>query len=338
MPRAPKQEILYQEQLNVPEFFLRWATPAEVALYRADRLKCNTIAEIGAGIGGQTIAFAKECKKVIAVEIDKKQTDILKDNLKRLNITNVTVISEDGLSNFVVNMIKSEKPDIIFCDTARKTEGERSIDDLRPNIEKVIEKYSDITDKIAIEVPPFTKDLDRLKGNYEKEFLSLYGKLNRLTLYFNKLRKTGRAAVSLPEGTRIEDRDVPKIETSESAVPFSYLYTIDPAVVLSGLIDELAAHFKANLIEMNKKSYFLSKERIKSDFLQGYKILDICDNNFNTILNSLIKLDAGKVVIRYNILPEDYWKERNKYENRLSGEREVHVFANKEAILCTSMN
>jgi len=65
MARAPKQEILYQEKLIAGKY-LRFATPADVAKYRAERLYCNIIAEIGAGIGGQTIAFAEKCRKVIA--------------------------------------------------------------------------------------------------------------------------------------------------------------------------------------------------------------------------------------------------------------------------------
>jgi len=334
--RAPKQDILHQNELNIPKEYIRFATPAGVALYRAERLKCNVIAEIGCGIGGQTIGFAKKCKKVISIEVDKKQIKIAKSNIERLGIKNIEFIWGDALSKKVIEKIKDEKPDIVFCDTERKEAGDRSINELKPDIRKLIEKYS-FCEKIAVEVPPFTSDLERLKDNYEKEFISLNSKLNRLTLYFNKLKKAEKSAVSLPSAMKIESNESEKVELTESALGFDYFYGIDPAIVLAGLIDELASHYKVRLIEINKKNYFLSKEKIDSVFLDSYKILKICNNKFETIIKELKIINAGKVVIRYNILPEEYWKERNRYENELIGKKEVHLFAGKDAILCEQL-
>ena len=340
--RAPKEEILNQDKLLIPPEYLRFATPASVALYRAERLKCNTIAEIGCGIGGQTFAFAETCKKVIAVEIHPGLYETAKNNIEALGIKNVELILGDGLSDDIVKKIKKEKPDIVFCDTERKLEGERTIDDLRPDLRELMEKYS-FCDKIAIEVPPYTNDLDRLKGkreheSFEQEFISLNGKLNRLTLYFNKLKQTEKSAVSLPSKTRIEKNETKKVEFTDSAIGFKHLYTIDPSITMAGIINDLAAHLKrVKLMELNKKSYFLSKEKIESDFLVGYKILDVCENKFETILESLKKADAKSVVLRYTINPLEYWKERKKYESQLIGKKKVHLFANNEAILCESL-
>ena len=86
MPRAPKQPLIYQERLKIPKEFLKFATPKDVATYRAERLKCNVLVEIGAGIGGQTIAFSRKCKKVIAIELNKERAKTLNDNIKKLHI------------------------------------------------------------------------------------------------------------------------------------------------------------------------------------------------------------------------------------------------------------
>jgi len=335
--RAPKKEILHQEELNVPKEFLRFATPADVAKYRAERLKCNTIADIGCGIGAQTIAFSKTCKKVIAVEINPSLIKIAKDNLNNLRIKNVEFMEGDALNPEIIKEIKKLKPEIIFCDTERKEQGERSISDLKPDIWKLIEEYGKITEKIAVEVPPFTNDLHRLKENFEKEFVSLDKKLNRLTLYFNKLKKADRSAVSLPSESRIESKDAKKIELADSASGLSYLYTIDPSIFMAELINELALQFKVSLIEMNKKSYLLSKEKIESDFLEGYKILSVTENKFESIIESLKKLDAKSVVLRYSIPPKEYWNERKRYESQLKGSKKIHLFVNQEAILCESL-
>ena len=336
--RAPKQGIIYQEKLIAPRHFVRFSTPADVALYRAERLKCNTLLEIGSGIGGQTIAFSKTCKKVIAVEMNPEQAEILTKNLAILGIKNVEVIADDAMKDSTVKQIKGFKPDIIFCDTERAESGERGIDGLKPDLRKFLEVYGKITDKIAMEIPPFTNDLDRLKEDFEKEFISLYGELNRLTLYFNGLKKASTSAIALPSKTKIENKNAKKVELANSAGEFSYLYTIDPALFMAGLINELASQFKVQLIEMNKKSYLLSKEKIESDFLDGYKILAVCENKFEDILSELKKLDAKSVVLRYSVPPKEYWNERKRYESQLKGTRKVHLFVNREAVLCESLS
>ena len=374
MPRSKKQPILYQEKLNIPEEFLRFATSKEVALYRAERLKCNTLVEIGAGIGGQTLAFAKFCKKVIAIEINKKYADILINNLKKLKIDNVKIIIGNALNQTIIEQIKQATPDIIFCDTERKAEGERSINDLQPNILKLLDAYSKITKNIAVEIPPFTKDIDSLKEfEFEKEFLSLNGKLNRLTLYFGSLKKCDVSVVALPEKERIEkspleepslkksplgkpsgkDEKNPREENSgknkkiksikeiKSLIGFEYLYEINPAIILAGLVNELALSLKfSQYVNLSNKQYLISNQLINSQFLQPYKILSLCENNFKEILLNLKNLNAGKVSLRYNINPNDYWRVRNSYENSLKENKsgkEIHLFIdekNEKAILC----
>lgn len=340
--RAPKKEILHQSELDVPRELLRFATPAVVADYRAKRLKCNTIAEIGCGIGAQTIAFSKTCKKVIAIEIDGNALDVAKNNIKRLGIKNVEFMDGNALDELNIKKIKAAKPDIIFCDTARKEKGERTIDDLQPDLKRLVEKYSKISEKISIEVPPFTNDLNRLKENFEQEFVSIDRKLNRLNLYFNELKKCEKSAVSLPSGTRIESKSVKEEEYAKSVTGFKYFYIIDPAVPMAGLTNELASDLgKVKLIGLNKKEFFVSKEKLESSFLEGFRIIDVVENMYKIIIESLKKNNAGKVVLRYNIPPEDYWNERKRYESNLSGKIKIHLFKDidsNEAILCESLS
>ncbi len=332
--RAPKQDILWHKKLQISNEYLRFATPKEVSNYRAERLKCDVLVEIGAGIGGQTFGFAKFCKKVIAVEIDQKKLRILRDNIKKLGIKNVDVIEGDALSEGVIKRVKELNPEIIFCDSSRKAEGERSINDLSPNIWLLLREYSKISSKIAIEIPPFTSDSKSLKENFEQEFISLNGKLNRLTLYFNELKKSDKSVVALPNKERIENKKIKEAETESSALGYQYLYIIDPAIILSELINELASQFRLKLIKINKKEYFLSNKKINSVFLQRFEILKVCKNNFLKILKNLREVNAGKVVLRLNINPESYWEERKRYEEQLNGRKEIHLFAENEAILC----
>ncbi len=330
MPRAIKQEILHQERLKVPEENLRFATPRDVALYRARRLKCKRIVEIGSGIGGQTIAFAESCGKVLGVEINKKSLEIAKENFRILGIKNTEFIVGDALSKEVIQKIKEFKPEIIFCDTERAEQGERTLSGIKPDVKEILKNYSGITKKIAIEIPPFTSDLDNLKESFEKEFISLDKKLNRLTLYFNSLKKSEKSGIALPLGERVENSKVEEVKKINSVKGYEYLYEIDAALVLAGLINEVLNVKNSVIIESGRNKYALSNKKIKTEFLTKYKILKICENNFGEIIKNLKEVNAKKVILKHSINPEDYWKERKKYEDALNGQKEVYLFKIKD--------
>ncbi|MBI5872349.1 hypothetical protein HZB88_04680 [archaeon] len=46
----------------------------------------------------------------------------------------------------------------------------------------------------------------------------------------------------------------------------------------------------------------------------------------NEILNLLKKANAGKVILRYGINPEEYWKERSSFEEKLRGDVNCCLF------------
>ena len=62
--------------------------------------------EIGPGIGALTEQLAKNCKKVVAFEIDQRLLPILKDTLSGYD--NIQVIHEDVLKADVAKVIKDE--------------------------------------------------------------------------------------------------------------------------------------------------------------------------------------------------------------------------------------
>jgi 16S rRNA G966 N2-methylase RsmD len=343
MSRAPKQPVIYQERLNIPKEFLRFATPKDVAYYRAERLKCEVLAELGAGIGGQTIAFSKRCKKVIAVELNKKRAEILNQNIRKLKIKNVMVINGDALNKSVIQKIAKEKPNIIFFDTERPEQSERSLTQINPSIDKILDAYLPITKKVAIEIPPYTKEIDELRKKFyfEREFISLKGQLNRLTLYFNELKRCEKSAIALPSKEQLANSEK-EIESQKvrSAKNFKYLYAIDPTISVAGLEENLSSRLNASIFFLDNKSALVSNKEVKSYFLTGYKIIKICKNDKREILNELEKAGAGKVTLRYSIVPEDYWKIRKFYEKELTGKKEINLFVNKEqneAILCSKI-
>lgn len=298
----------------------RFATPKIVADYRAKRLKCDALCEIGAGVGFQTIAFAKACKKVYAIEIDHRKAAYLKKNMEKLGLKNVVVIDGDGLDNKIVEKVNDAG--VVFVDTERaESEGARKLSSIRPDVNELVSLYKDV----CIEVPPQLRELDM---GCEKEYVSVAGGLNRLNLYFGKLKQHKTNVVILPSENRLEFTGKRKMKAAKE-VKHKYIYEINPAVIRAGLVNELPT---AELFTYNNKEYLLSNKKIESEFLVCYKVIAICKQD--EIKDKLSEPGCGKVILKHSVNPKEYWILRNKYEKDLKGSLVCYLFLFDNAVIC----
>lgn len=94
---------------------------SNIILENLDKIEINkndaVITDSMAGVGGDTISFAKHLKYVNAIEYDKNRSEYLKNNVKVYDLNNVNVINDDCLN--VLNNIDNH--DIIFFDPPWET-------------------------------------------------------------------------------------------------------------------------------------------------------------------------------------------------------------------------
>lgn len=335
MPRKKK----FEHNIISDRDGVRFATPEDVAKYRAARLKCSTIADISCGVGGQTIYFAKECDRVYAVEIDPKKIAYARKNCKLLGIDNVEFICGDALSPEIIEQLP--ELDIVFSDPARPaSEDMRDIANLRPAIPEVIAAYSSRASGFAFEAPPQLTP-ERIPFECEKEYISLDGKLNRLDLYFGNLMRCDTSAVSLPSGSRIESASVTQeLRTAEK--PAYFAYEPEEAVERAGLLPRLAQELSElapdiSLFVIDRKRLFLTCDlALEHPMLKNrYKVLATQDFDSAQINTFLKKNGFGTVILRAAVEPNEYWDIRNRLEDNLSGDRKAHIFLKDGvAILC----
>ncbi|WP_406656560.1 methyltransferase domain-containing protein [Methanolobus sp. ZRKC2] len=321
---------------------VRFATPEEVARYRAKRLKCNTIADISCGIGGQTIYFAKECEQVYAVEIDPKKIAYARKNCAQLGIENVEFICGDALSPETIDNLP--QLDVVFSDPARPaSEKMREIKNMQPSIPEVIAAYGTKTYNFAFEAPPKLTP-ERVPFDCEREYLSLEGKMNRLNLYFGDLKKCEVSAIALPSGARIESKNkMPDIRRSKE--PALYAYEPEESVERAGLLAQLAEEIRkqasdTSIFQVDKKRIFLtSAEQIDHClFKNSYKVLDTLTFDIPSINDYLKKHDFGEILLRAAVDPKEYWNIRNRLEEGIKGNKKAHLFLKDEvAILCEAL-
>lgn len=310
---------------------LRFATPELVARYRAGRLKCGVLADISCGIGGQTVFFAKECGRVYGVDIDGEKLECALRNAGVYGVDNITFIEGDALSPQVVEKVADS--DIVFSDPARPAgENVRQTGSLRPGIPLVLEAYRYVTDCFAFETPPQMPP-ERIDFDCEREYLSVDGQLNRLTLYFGPLKRCGRSAVLLKgdEVHRLESADsshVPAVPMT--GVAGTYAFEPDPAVVKAGLVNELAAGLAWNvgLVEADKKRSLLTSDSLLDSpfFKNRYRVLVSVPFDCSRVNRSLKEYGIGRAVIRFNVEPGKYWNVRDNIENGLSGNTTAHLY------------
>jgi len=107
-----KRTIKFSKPIVSNKEGLQLATPEIVAEYIAKRLKTDIIADLGCGIAGQVIFFARECRKVYAVDKDPEKLEYAKENCRLYGVDNVEFILGDALSDEVKEKVSDS--DIIF--------------------------------------------------------------------------------------------------------------------------------------------------------------------------------------------------------------------------------
>jgi SAM-dependent methyltransferase len=315
---------------------LQLSTPEIVAAYIAKRLKTDIIADLGCGIGGQVIFFARECKKVYALERNPEKLEYAKKNCELYGVKNVEFILGDALEGSTIEKVSDAN--IIFSDPARPlSEKERTISNLEPPITEILKLYSGITPELAFHAPPQMPP-SRIALDCECEYLSLNGQLNRLTLYFGALKRCDRSAVVLPGEALLCYSDVTGIKTGDLR---DFVYEPQPSVVKAELLNELAHAVAEKGDEIffykgdAKRTLLTSSDHVESPFFKdAYRVVRETEMDIGVIKEILKSEKAGKVVLRFDIEPERYWDLRKKLEWGLSGTRTLHVFGfGKEVVV-----
>lgn len=142
------------------------------------------ITDATAGVGGNTLSFAKYFRYIYAIEIDKIRADYLKNNIQVYELNNIQVINDDCL-NILPRLTDHN---VIFIDPPWGGKSYKDHNNLKLEISDIsIEtvcnqlinknKMSHVPDIIILKLPK----------NYD--IVHFYGTLNEKTIYFYDLNK-----------------------------------------------------------------------------------------------------------------------------------------------------
>ncbi len=321
--RIDMREKFSIHKLYFDKYGLRYSTPEIIAKYRSGRIRNYSIADVSCGTGIQAIFFSFTNHRVMGTDIDRRRIEYAKRNAIAYGAENIEFIVGDCLSPDIIKI--AEKYDIIFSDPARKEgEKERKLETLSPSPLKIIEKYGD--KNYIFDLPPQIS-MSKIPEDWEKEYISVDGKIKRLTTYSGELRKYDRRALSLPSGTEIFSKEPDKGKLFTISPELSnYIYIVDESIYYASLLGELEKKYGLWYLSAGKRRTLATSENIiKTPFLKAFKVV-VYSNSIEDIIKEFRKEGFGKATLRMDIEPKDYWKIRKKIEEKLKGERRGSLF------------
>lgn len=256
---------------------LEQASRLKVAAIHAGRFRSagiNHVADLGCGIGAESLALASLDIKVSAFELDEVTAAMATYNLAKFN--NVEVAQAD------VTQIDLAPYDGFFIDPARRelngpnretTKRKFDLEDLAPSWEFVLELSR--TKATIAKLGPGIDHKD-IPSEAEAVWISDNGDLVEAGLYFNQVRRNevSRAALLItPTGTHEltsphrARTDAPLGELSE------YVFEPDNSVIRSHLVGDLAI---ANDLQLfaPEIAYLTGSSPLVSPWLRSYRVID----------------------------------------------------------------
>ncbi|MEM0139577.1 MAG: hypothetical protein QXZ44_03075 [Ferroplasma sp.] len=317
--RIKARKKFSREKIFLDAYAAMYSTPEIVGKYRSKRLASNSIIDIGSGAGMQAIMFA--CNSHVAgIEIDRNRYMMSLLNRKAYDST-AEFINEDALKS-KINFSNS----IIFSDPLRPVNSEeRTFSGLMPDplaILKVAHGYKGY----AFDLPPQMADKNILLHG-EREYISINGVLNRLTAYSENISEYRTSAVLLPQNKKIGG--IPSdfmASPEELKKDFRYIYLPDISIIYARLLNDIVDD-SFTLAYRDRRRFVFASDALIQDF-PGEVYQAIAYVEWNGIIDSLVKFNAGRVFFRFGIETEDYYAKKNSIERQLAGEVDFYIFKN----------
>lgn len=274
------------------------ATRRPVAEHRAARLAAagtQVLADLGCGIGGDSIAAARAGIRVIAVERDPVTAAVARANVAALGLSDlVTVHVGDAVQAVRDDVI--DAADAVFLDPARRNARGRVFDPdaYEPPftfVAELADRFPALVVKVAPGIP---RDLGG--AGVEAEWVSHAGDVKEAALWHGRLATAGvlARATLLPAAATVTDAE-PSV--TKVRPPGRWLHEPDGAVVRAGLVGQAAAAVGGGLIDATI-AYVTTDEDTESALTRRFEVLASQPFGLKPLRARLRELAADDVVVK----------------------------------------
>lgn len=286
---------------------LEQASAAPVAAHRATRLAPRGhVADLGCGIGGDTLALATAGARVTAVERDPLRLAMARANAEALGLSERI---DWRLSDLAV--AAPPPSDALFSDPGRRAGGQRRFDveSYDPPLSRVL-AWRAYNPALAVKVAPGI-DLAALPADAEIEFVSLDGELKEAVIWCGPLAQVARRASLLRAEANGQVATYTLWAghgavhpTAPLAEPDAFLYEPDPAVIRAGLVTDLALQLEAAQLDPTI-AYLTAPTCVATPFARAWRVLEWFPFSLKRLRARLRELGAGPVTVKKRGSPLD---------------------------------
>lgn len=337
----------FAQRMLLTETGLQQATRIPVAIRHARRFRqagVEHVADLGCGIGADSLALASAGLQVVAVEADESTSAAATINLMAFPEAQVRHTTAEDFATEHGLLPPSDPPSGwgLWLDPARRNDRSRIWDP-----EEFSPPLSFVTELTSTGIPLGVKlgpgiPHDLIPADCEAEWVSIDGELVEVVLWFNALarhdaegrliRRAATVLTSLPEEEPLEDGAtegiLPRIATAElvsaedfgqglSAEPVGrsglegVLWEPDPAVIRAGLVAELCEQLGGRMLDEHI-AYFSTDSEIDTPFARGYRVMEVLDFNVKGLKRWCAEQEVTSVEIKkrgVDVVPEQLRKQ-----------------------------
>ncbi len=277
---------------------LEQATRLEVAAQHAGRFAragCERVADLGCGLGADSLALASLGISVLAVERDEITAALAAYNLSAF--PNVTVTHGDATE------VDLAGTDGVFLDPARRTAGhnntkrQMNANDWSPSLTFALDAARGVAAG-GIKLGPGT-DRELIPDDAEAQWVAVGDDVVEMGLWFGGAKRDdiARSALILtPTGHHelVAPGDAPDAPVGELA---RFVYEPNGAVIRAHMIGEVARHLGGHMIDASI-AYITSETASPTPFARGYEVLETTAVDPKAISRALATRDVGRVEIK----------------------------------------
>jgi 16S rRNA G966 N2-methylase RsmD len=297
-------EIIYPSSLSLEQ-----SSSEITANYKAKLVKGKTFIDLTAGMGIDSLFFAKKFKKGILIERNKELAEIDLHNFFVLNQTNVKIAVGIDSIDFINQFNK--QVDLIYMDPARRNEqGNKvvSLTEYEPNVVSILDKLFSITTNILIKTSPLldiSKAIAELKFVKQVHVISVENECKELVFHLEKDFEN-EIKISTINFNKKENQvfeyflKAEKESNSEYSEPLNYLYEPNASIMKAGAFKTIGQQL--GLKKLHQHSHLYTAENLVDNFPgRVFKINAVSKFDKNEIAKIIPEMKANIAVRNFPI-------------------------------------
>ena len=280
---------------------LEQATSMPVAAWTARRYaRFDWVADLGCGLGGDSLALAQVGPQVLAVDRRALALALVQANARAWGLSHVIHPIQADVTAPAWEMAAA------WADPARRDEAGRRFhpDALQPPLGALLSLQRTRMPHLGVKLMPGL-DHAHIPPEAEAEWISLHGELKEAVLWLGDLvQRPGKRATVLPAGASLWRSGA----RAPVASPGAFLYEPDPAVIRAAAVGDLAQ--RLGLWQIDETIAYLSGDAsLETPFARSWPILEHHPFHLKTLNRRLRAMNAMVIAVKKRgspIAPEPF--------------------------------